>query len=335
MTRRLLILGLTLFLAGCQSDVLSPSGWVAEQLRDVLLITTILILLIVAPVMVAIVVIAKKYHHRAGQDAPQGYDPAYAHSNKLELLIWAAPLVIIMWLGAITWVTTHKLDPYRALDSAATGVEDGEEELVVKVVALDWKWLFFYPEQGIAVVNESAAPVDVPIEFGLTASDVMNAFYIPALAGMIYTMPGMETELNAVVNEPGAYKGRSSHYSGAGFSGMRFTFHGMSNEEFDAWVEKVRAEGTELTREAYLKLAEPTSREKVRYYTVSDPDLYHDILNRCVEEGQTCIDEMDHGTGGGSMTNEGHDGDGAHGDASESHSSVSHGTLDVAANEQN
>src|SRR5690606_34239423 len=164
----------------------------------------------------------------------------------------------------------------------------------VEVVALDWKWLFFYPDYGIATVNEMAAPVDVPINFKLTASSVMNSFYVPALAGMIYTMPGMETKLHAVINKPGEYEGLSSNYSGDGFSHMRFKFHGVDQAGFDQWVARVKQNGTALNRDAYLKLEKPSVKEPVRYYATVADGLYEAVLNMCVREGQMCMKEMMH-----------------------------------------
>ncbi|WBU57295.1 ubiquinol oxidase subunit II [Paracoccus sediminicola] len=283
----------TLFLglAGCGSEVLSPGGDVAVKTRDVLGITTALILVIVLPVMAATVFFAFRY--RAGnRDNDRDYDPDFHHSVQLELLIWAAPLVIIIWLGALTWVSTHKLDPYRPLDSETEGVEDDEEPLVVKVVSMDWKWLFIYPEQGIATVNELAAPLDRPIRFDLTATQVMTAFYVPTLAGMIYTMPSMQTQLHAVINDPGEYKGMASHYSGAGFSEMDFVFYGLEDAEFEEWVSKSRDSGEVLDRDEYRALLEPTVDVPPAFYALGDEELYHDILNRCVEPGQMCMDEM-------------------------------------------
>ena len=134
------------------------------------------------------------------------------------------------------------------------------------MVALDWKWLFIYPEHGIATVNELAAPVDVPISFKITSSSVMNSFFIPALAGQIYAMPGMETKLHAVINEPGAFEGFSANYSGAGFSDMRFKFHGLSPADFDAWVQKAKASSDKLDRPGYLELEKPSERVPVRRY---------------------------------------------------------------------
>ncbi|AUH66692.1 ubiquinol oxidase subunit II (plasmid) [Paracoccus zhejiangensis] len=296
-------------LAGCSSEVLAPSGDVAAKLRDVLGITTALILVIVLPVMVAIVAIAIRY--RKSDHSEAKYDPHFHHSTSLELLIWAAPLVIIIWLGALTWVSTHKLDPYRPLDEETRGVDADAEPLVVEVVSMDWKWLFIYPQYGIATVNELAAPLDRPIAFKLTSTEVMNAFYVPTLAGMIYTMPGMETKLHAVINEPGEFKGMSSHYSGAGFSGMKFPFHGMEVEDFYTWVARARASEQVLDRDRYRELLKPSENEPAAQFALGDETLYHDILNRCVEPGQTCMDAMmTDGTGTHGM-------EGGHGEAPE------------------
>ncbi|MFV0279316.1 MAG: ubiquinol oxidase subunit II [Rhodoblastus sp.] len=279
-----------LFLTGCRSEVLAPSGDVAVKLRDVLGITTALILVIVLPVMVTIVIFAFRYRS-SNKSSEATYDPGFHHSTQLELLIWAAPLLIITWLGALTWVSTHSLDPYRPLDRRTSGVAEGAEPLVVQAVSMDWKWLFIYPQYGIATVNDLAAPVGRPIRFDLTATEVMSAFYVPTLAGMIYTMPSMQTQLHAVINSPGDYKGMASHYSGAGFSGMNFVFHGLKSADFAAWVEKARTSGGMLDRDAYRKLLKPSQNEPPAFYALHDKALFHDILNRCVEPGQMCIDK--------------------------------------------
>ena len=248
-------------------------------------------LLIIVPVIFLTLLFAWKYRQ---SNTEAKYDPEWHHSTALELVIWTVPLLIIIALGAITWISTHKLDPYRPLDriSSTKALDPNVKPLEIQVVSLDWKWLFFYPEQGIATVNEVAAPVDRPIHFKLTSTHTMNAFYVPDLAGMIYTMPGMQTELNAVINKPGVYGGKSSHYSGAGFAGMVFKFHGLENDQFDQWVAKAKTEGKALTREAYLDLAKPSERNPVERFASVDDGLYNKVLNRCVEDGQMCMNEM-------------------------------------------
>lgn len=288
-----LLVSVVFLLAGCQSVLMSPSGDLAVQQRNLIITSTVLMLLIIVPVIVLTLWFA--WHFRAS-NKKANYDPDWDHSTILELLIWAAPLLIIIALGAITWVSTHKLDPYRPLErvDAQRAMPADARPLQVNVVALDWKWLFIYPEQGIATVNELAAPVDRPIQFKITASTVMNSFFIPALAGQIYAMPGMETQLQAVINAPGEFKGFSANYSGHGFSGMHFVFHGVSEEGFAQWVQKAKASGTDLSREAYVKLARPSENDPVAYYATVEPGLYRAILTRCVDpESPSCMTRMD------------------------------------------
>jgi cytochrome o ubiquinol oxidase subunit 2 len=274
--------------AGCDMVVLRPSGDVAAQQGHLIVVSTLLMLLIIVPVIVLTLVFAWRYRE---SNTAARYTPDWDHSVQLELLIWSAPLLIIILLGALTWISTHTLDPFRPLTriDASRPVPSGTEPLVVEVVALDWKWLFIYPDLGIAVVNELAAPVDRPIRFKITASSVMNSFYVPALAGQIYAMPSMETKLHAVINQPGEYAGFSANYSGAGFSAMRFKFLGMSAVDFDRWVQKAKAAGTELSRDGYLKLEQPSEREPVQRYRAVARNLFDAVVNRCVEPGKTCL----------------------------------------------
>jgi cytochrome o ubiquinol oxidase subunit 2 len=285
-----LLLGAPL-LSGCGAVVLSPSGLVAEQQRDLLVTSTLLMLLIVVPVMGLTAFFAWRYN----ENRRSHYEPNWSHSTGLELVIWAAPLMIIICLGAITWVGTHLLDPFRPLDEIADRrpVPENTPPLDIEVVALDWKWLFIYPEQGIATVSYAAAPVDRPVRFHLTSQSVMNAFFIPAMSGMLYAMPGMKSELNAVINVPGTYEGFSSNYSGAGFSNMRFDFHGMSRADFDVWIAKARVEGEPiLDRARYLELAQPSVNVAPMSFSDVDPDLFRRVVSRCVEEGRLCQDQM-------------------------------------------
>ena len=278
-------------LAACKAEVLAPAGDVAARQRDLLVISTLLMLLIIVPVMVLIVVIARKY--RAGNSAAE-YRPDWDHSTKLEFVIWGVPLLIIVTLGALTWVGTHLLDPYRPLEriGADQPVPAEVEPLQVQVVALDWKWLFIYPDQGIAMVNEMAVPVDRPVEFTLTSATVMNAFYIPAMAGMIYAMPGMQTKLHGVFNNAGEYKGIASNYSGWGFSGMHFKAIATDQAGFDGWVQAARDSGATLDRPRYLELEAPSENVAAMTFAQIDPLLFPRIVNMCVEPGKICMAEM-------------------------------------------
>ncbi len=283
-------------LSACNRAVLNPAGDIALQQRDIIYFSTALMLLIIVPVIVLIVLFAWRY--RAGNDAT--YDPEFNHSTSLELVIWAAPLLIIICLGALTWWSTHLLDPFRPLDRVAAGkpVDPKTRPLVVQVVSLDWKWLFIYPEQGVATVNELALPVDRPVRFELTSTNMMNTFYAPTLAGMIYTMPGMRSTLHAVLNKPGVYDGMSANYSGAGFSDMHFKLYGVRAVDFQAWVARVKASGKPLGTEAFLALEKPSERVPAIYFSTVEPRLFDRVYNRCVRPGTPCMsDQMKAATG--------------------------------------
>lgn len=285
-----LLLGPTALLAGCNTLLLHPAGAVAAEQGHLIVVATLLMLLVIIPVIALTILFAWRYRQ---SNTRATYTPDWDHSTQLELVIWAAPLLIIIALGAVTWISTHTLDPYRPLHptlaarqgtaapNTVSAVAD-VKPLTVEVVALDWKWLFIYPEQGIAVVNDLAAPVDVPITFKITASSVMNSFFIPALAGQIYAMPGMQTELHAVINRTGQFDGFSANYSGAGFSDMRFKFHGLSAADFADWVQSAKASGQSLDRDSYLQLERPSQRVAVRRYASVAPELFDSIVERTV-----------------------------------------------------
>jgi cytochrome o ubiquinol oxidase subunit 2 len=278
-------------LAGCNTVVMNPSGDIASQQAHLITVSVFLMLLIIVPVFILIVWFAFKYR---ASNTEAAYEPDWDHSTKLELVIWGAPLLIIIVLGLITWISTHKLDPYRPLDRIAEGrpIPATAKPLVVQAVAMDWKWLFIYPEQGIATVNELVVPVDVPVRFKVSATSVMNAFYVPELAGMVYAMPGMEITLNAVQNKPVQSFGISSNYSGAGYSDMKFAYRGVPQGDFDGWVQSVKAGGGNLDRANYLTLEKPSIKEPVHRYAAVDGDMYYRILNRCVADGAVCQDKM-------------------------------------------
>lgn len=280
-----------LLLAGCDTIVLSPAGDIAARQADLLMNSVWLMLIIILPVMGMTVFFAFKYRE---SNKKARYEPEWDHSAKLELAIWAAPLFIIVCLGAMTWVGTHLLDPYRPLSrlSAEKPLQESREPLEINVVSLDWKWLFIYPDQHIATINELVVPVDRPLHFRITSSAVMNAFYVPAMSGMIYAMPGMETKLHAVMNYAGVYDGFSANYSGAGFSKMRFKAHAVTDNEFSAWLAKVRSNPYVLNPDSYQEIKKPSENEPVRYYGRLDPDLYPRIVNMCVEPGKMCMGMM-------------------------------------------
>jgi cytochrome o ubiquinol oxidase subunit 2 len=291
-SRGLLLSPLLAALAGCNTVVMSPSGDIAKQQAHLITVSVFLMLLIIVPVMILIVWFAFKYR---ASNTDAAYEPDWDHSTKLELVIWGAPLLIVIVLGLVTWIYTHKLDPYRPLDriDEHRPIPASAKPLIVQAVAMDWKWLFIYPEQGIATVNELVVPVDVPIRFKVSATSVMNAFYVPELAGMVYAMPGMEIALNAVQNKPVQSFGISSNYSGAGYSDMKFAYRSVPQGDFDGWVASVKsAGGGKLDKANYLVLEKPSIKDPVHRYAAVDDDLYYRILNRCIAEGAVCQDKM-------------------------------------------
>jgi cytochrome o ubiquinol oxidase subunit 2 len=289
--KSLALAALPLVLAGCERGVLDPAGSIARQQRDLIYISTGLMLLIIVPVMVLTVIFAWRYRKGKGGT----YDPGFDHSTSLELVIWSAPLLIIIALGALTWSSTHLLDPFRPLDRKATALEgraQNPQALVVQVVSLDWKWLFIYPELGIATVNDLVLPVGREVRFDITSTNMMNTFYAPTMAGMIYAMPGMQSRLHAVLDRPADDWGYSGNYSGHGFSDMRFRIRGVSDQQFAAWVGKARAGGRALDQSAYLSLVKPSEKVPAMHFAAVPQDLYRRILERCVEPGKPCMSDV-------------------------------------------
>lgn len=271
--------------------VMNPAGDVAVQERNLILASTGLMLLIILPVMIATALFAWRY--RASQTTAP-YAPDWHHSTSLEVLIWTAPLLIVIALGALTWISTHTLDPFRAIGriDAKRAVPPGTKPLEIDVVALDWKWMFIYPEQGIATVNQLAAPIDTPIDFHITSGTVMNTFFIPALAGQIYAMAGMETRLNAVINKPGTYSGYSGMYSGAGFSDMRFKFEGLDRPGFDEWVARARQAEQTLDAKRFQQLSLPSEAVRPIFFASVQPGLYDKVVNMCADPDKMCESQM-------------------------------------------
>ncbi|WP_200910770.1 ubiquinol oxidase subunit II [Sphingomonas sp. Leaf67] len=297
--RSLLPLAALPLVGGCNMVVLNPAGDVARQQADVLMISVGLMLLIIIPVMALTVWFAWKY--RATNEKAT-YKPDWDHSTGLELIIWSGPLLIVIALGALTWISTHLLDPYRPIGQISAGkpVPEDQQPLEIQVVSLDWKWLFIYPEQGIATVNRLVLPVDRQVRFRLSSSSVMNTFYVPAMAGMIYTMPGMETKLHAVMNKAGTYDGMSAHYSGAGFSYMNFKTTSTDQAGFDRFVAGVKAMPNRLDTGRYLVLERPSEKVAPMGFGGVEQGLFTRIVQMCVKPGTPCMTE--------SMQHGGHDG---------------------------
>lgn len=263
-------LGVTM-LTGCKDLVLIHSkGAVGLDERDLIIIATLLMLLVVVPVIIMTIVFAIRYR---ATNTKATYDPSFHHSNKIEVVIWGVPIIIIGILATIVWKTSHSLDPYRPLDSDVKPLE-------VQVVALDWKWLFIYPEQHIATVNYLEIPANTPISFKITAGDApMNSFMIPQLGGQIYAMAGMQTQLHLIADEEGVYDGRGYGFSGEGFNGMHFKTHAVSQQEFDSWVEQTKSTATEdLSASAFDELEKPSEYVEPKFYRDVEPNLFSNIM---------------------------------------------------------
>ena len=260
-------------LSGCDAVLLDPKGPIGAAERDIILLATGLMLIVVVPVIVMAVAFAWKY--RASNTAAT-YAPNWSHSNKIEAVVWSIPIVIILILGTVTWISTHTLDPRRPIAS-------DQKPLEVQVVSLDWKWLFIYPEYGVASVGELALPVGRPVHFTLTSSGVMNAFFIPQLGTQVYTMPGMQSQLNLRADHAGSYLGISANYSGRGFADMHFDAKAMDPAALNAWIARAKA-AKPLDTAAYRGLAKPGTAGVVRYGAV-EAGLYDKILNQCALGG--------------------------------------------------
>lgn len=264
-----MLLALCLLLAGCSSALMDPKGDIGDAQRSLILSAFGLMLIVVIPVIVLTIVFG--WHYRRSNTVAE-YLPDWAHSTWIEAIVWLIPVVIVAILGVITWKSSHDLDPHRPLESDVPTLE-------IQAVALDWKWLFIYPEQGIATVNEVALPVDTPVRFRVTSGSVMNSFFIPHLGSQIYAMAGMDNDVHLLANEIGTYGGRSTNYSGAGFAGMVFDAHVTSAEDFDGWVEDVRQSPQTLSYpEGYSELAERSSFHPVEYFSEVTSEFYERLV---------------------------------------------------------
>ena len=265
----------TLLLGGCNWTLLNPVGQVGIEERNLIITATLLMLLVVVPVIAMTFIFAWKYR-ASNKDAT--YAPKWSHSTKIEVVIWTVPILIILALGVLTYKSTHALDPYRPLESDV-------KPLTIEVVAMDWKWLFIYPEQGIATVNKIVFPANTPINFRITSDTVMNSFFIPGLGGQIYAMAGMTTKLHLIANHNAELDGISANYSGAGFTGMKFKAIATSQADFDAWVNEVKASPKQLDQAEYAALSKPSQNNPVELYSSYAPNLFQTIIDKY--EGMT------------------------------------------------
>lgn len=257
-----------LLMSGCKMIILDPKGMIGHQEKNLMIIAVVLMLIVVIPVFILTFVFAWKY--RASNEKAR-YTPDWDHNTMLEVVWWGIPIAIIAILATITWTSTHRLDPYRPLN-----VEG--KPLTIQAVALDWKWLFIYPEQGIASVNFVQLPLNVPVAFKVSADAPMNAFWIPQLGGQIYAMTGMQSTIHLIANHPGDYAGLSANFSGPGFSDMKFIARAGTDAEFNEWVSQVKHSPLKLTIPAYNQLMRQSINNPVAFYSYVEPGLFKKII---------------------------------------------------------
>ena len=260
-----------ILVASCQqTGILDPQGPIASAELLLLLNSTAIMLVVVVPVILATLGFAWWYrasNPRAFRSTDEGYE------GRTEFVLWSIPTLIVILLGGVIWISSHQLDPRAPL---STNVNP----LRVEVVALDWKWLFIYPDQGIAAVNQLVVPVGTPVNFRLTSATVMNSFFVPQLGSQIYTMGGMTTHLNLLASEPGEYPGFSANFSGDGFAEMRFVAKAVPAGDFDAWVTRARGSGSALDDAGYAELAKPSQAVPPTTYRSVEPQLFEHIIER-------------------------------------------------------
>ena len=266
----LLPLAATTLLSGCHLALFDPKGDIGMQERHLILISLGLMLLVVIPVIALTLFFFWRY--REG-NSKATYAPEWAHSTRIEIVVWTIPCVIVAFLGYLIWGTTHSLDPYQPIKSDIAPVR-------VQVVALNWKWRFIYPDEGIATVNQLVVPAHTPIHFTLTADSIMNSFFIPRLGSQVYAMSGMQTQLHLIADQPGVYPGRSSAYSGAGFSDMHFDTTALDPAGFAQWVAKARTADGLLDLAGYRQLAKPSEGHPVTLYGHVEAGLFDAVVNQ-------------------------------------------------------
>lgn len=246
------------------------AGQVAEHERNLMVFTLVVLMFVLIPVVVLTLWFAWRYRE---SNTKATHSPEWSHSSLLEVFLWGGPAVIIVVLGVMTWVSTHELDPYKPIESEHDAIQ-------VEAISMDWKWLFIYPEQGVAVVNEMAMPVDVPVSMRLTSATVMNALMIPRLGSQMFAMSGMQTKLNFIANKPGTYFGKNYQYSGEGFDNMHFDAIATNREGFEQWVAKAKKADRTLDRAALEELEQPTHHEPVQYYSDIEPGLFEHVIKQ-------------------------------------------------------
>lgn len=257
-----------LYMSSHTIPVLDPKGMIGEKERDLIVTASHLMLIVVVPVLILTLLFAWKY--REG-NVKARHEPDWEHNYIAEYCWWGVPIILIIILSILTWKSSHELNPFKPLVS-------DKKPLEIQVVALNWKWLFIYPKQGIATVNFVQFPEKTPLNFEITSDAPMNSFWIPQLGGQIYAMPAMRSKLHLIAKETGSFRGCSANISGEGFAGMKFTAKATSEEDFNAWVESVKHSSKSLTSAEYEQLAKPSSYDPVAFYLLQERDLFEQIL---------------------------------------------------------
>jgi cytochrome o ubiquinol oxidase subunit 2 len=265
-----------IYFSSVNISVLDPKGTIGQQEKHLMLFALGLSLVVVIPVFTLLFSFAWRYRASNHRYKNRKYSPDWDHSVTLETIWWLIPTVLIAILSVTAWNSSHQLDPYRSLAS-------DKQPLTIQVVALDWKWLFIYPQENIASVNYVQFPVNQPVNFQITADAPMNSFWIPQLGGQIYAMPGMATDLHLSANQIGNYNGSSANISGTGFAGMRFTAKASSATDFDQWVATARHSPNHLTFNSYDKLAQASQNNPAAAYASTEPGLFDIIIMKYME----------------------------------------------------
>ena len=263
-------------LTGCKYSILDPKGAIGASEKSLILTSTYAMLVIVVPVIILTLWFGWRYREGAGAR----YEPDWGHSGLVEIFCWGIPCAIIAFLGYLTWVSTHALDPYKALDSQ-------KKPLVIDVVALNWKWLFIYPDQHVATINEVAFPVGTPVDFRITSDSVMNSFFIPELGSQIYAMAGMRTQLHLIADKAGTFPGLSAMYSGRGFSDMHFNAIATTDDKFTDWVANARKSAVPLNATDYTRIAAPEEKAPVQYFSNVEPNLFNEIIAKYLGKAES------------------------------------------------
>ncbi len=275
---------LYIYISTHNMGVFNPKGVIALAEMNLIVTTTLLMLIVVIPVFIMLAVFSWRYR---ASNTKAKYTPDWHSNATLEIIWWAIPAAIITTLAVITWTSSHELDPFKPIVSSVPPI-------TIQVVALEWKWLFIYPEQNIATVNFVQFPVGTPINFRITGDAPMNSFWIPQLAGQIYAMAGMDTMLHLMAEDEGDYAGLSANYSGYGFSGMKFTARASSRDEFDKWVNEVKQSPNALTSEEYEKLTKKSRNNAVAHYSSAKEGLYDKIIMKYMvpAEGESKVESQ-------------------------------------------